>query len=400
MATSSAVSQGDLAAASQYNNLRTDVLSTHIHDGTDGNAALGGGVGAGLSQVRVQDNGLLVDNPAGTFAYTIVGGALAASYNLNLPVLTVNDTFGVLGLSQTFTQTQSFSGTLRVTGTLDGNGSAVSFGDGITFDAAATIMATGNLSLDTTSTVPAVLDTTSHFRPGSANGLDLGDTTNTWSHLYVGTNAGAITIGGDVELQRGAANQLDLGSNDGLQLSGTGDIKLATDGQRYAGSGGDNDSLTWSAGVLDINSRAQFRVNLDTDNNSTADHLAIFHNAADGGGTELMRFTDEGSIQIGGTAVHATIAGTNHISMFNGTAPTGALTNGASFYVSSGEMNVIDSAGNVTLLSPHDRETEEWIFYSRHTPTGRVLRVRMEELVKRLNRTFNWDLVEEYVEAT
>ncbi len=36
MATSSTVSAGDTILATQYNNLRTDVLSTHIHDSTDG----------------------------------------------------------------------------------------------------------------------------------------------------------------------------------------------------------------------------------------------------------------------------------------------------------------------------------------------------------------------------
>lgn len=40
MATSSAVANGDLATAAQYNDLRTDVLSTHNHDGTDGNGII------------------------------------------------------------------------------------------------------------------------------------------------------------------------------------------------------------------------------------------------------------------------------------------------------------------------------------------------------------------------
>lgn len=36
MPTSSAVTAGDIATATQYNNLRTDVITTHFHDGTDG----------------------------------------------------------------------------------------------------------------------------------------------------------------------------------------------------------------------------------------------------------------------------------------------------------------------------------------------------------------------------
>ena len=40
MPTSSVVSQGDLAIAAHINYVRTDVLSTHTHDGTDGNATI------------------------------------------------------------------------------------------------------------------------------------------------------------------------------------------------------------------------------------------------------------------------------------------------------------------------------------------------------------------------
>lgn len=40
MATSSTVANGDLATAAQYNDLRADVLTTHDHDGSDGNSAL------------------------------------------------------------------------------------------------------------------------------------------------------------------------------------------------------------------------------------------------------------------------------------------------------------------------------------------------------------------------
>jgi len=50
-----------------------------------------------------------ISNAGGTFAYTLVGGAIGASYNLNLPVITANDTFAVLGLAQTFSATQTFT---------------------------------------------------------------------------------------------------------------------------------------------------------------------------------------------------------------------------------------------------------------------------------------------------
>ena len=51
-------------------------------------------------------------------------------------------------------------------------------------------------------------------------------------------------------------------------------------------------------------------------------------------------------------------------------------------YFSGGELFAYDSAGNSTQISPHDSETGEWIFYSKNTKTGKVLRVDMEKLVK------------------
>jgi hypothetical protein len=53
-----------------------------------------------------------------------------------------------------------------------------------------------------------------------------------------------------------------------------------------------------------------------------------------------------GNLKIGGTADRGTTAGTNHLSLFNGTAPSGTLTNGVTMYSSSGDLNFMDAAGN------------------------------------------------------
>jgi len=81
-----------------------------------------------------------------------------------------------------------------------------------------------------------------------------------------------------------------------------------------------------------------------------------------------------------------------------GTAPVGTLANGVSFYSTAGEARVMDAAGNATLLSPHDTETNEWIFHSKHTPTGKVLRIDVERLLKFVNDHFGLDAVHEFVE--
>jgi hypothetical protein len=58
----------------------------------------------------------------------------------------------------------------------------------------------------------------------------------------------------------------------------------------------------------------------------------------------------------------------------------------------------MDAAGNATLLSPHDSETNEWIFRSKHTPTGKVLRIDVERLLRFVNDHFGLDAVKEFVE--
>jgi len=90
-----------------------------------------------------------------------------------------------------------------------------------------------------------------------------------------------------------------------------------------------------------------------------------------------------------------TTKGTNALHIFNGTAPVGIMTNGISIYSTSGECFIMDSAGNATLQSPHDLVTNEWIFKSTNTVTGKTLRVDMERMMKALNDHFGWDFVTE-----
>lgn len=114
--------------------------------------------------------------------------------------------------------------------------------------------------------------------------------------------------------------------------------------------------------------------------------------------TEGMRLTQAKNLKIGGTATRATTEGTNQLVMFNGTAPVGTLANGVSFYSASGEARVMDAAGNSTLLSPHDHDTNEWIFHSKHTPTGKVLRIDVEKMLRFINDHFGLDMIQEFTE--
>jgi len=81
-----------------------------------------------------------------------------------------------------------------------------------------------------------------------------------------------------------------------------------------------------------------------------------------------------GNIGIGGTTAGASSVGNLHL--FNGTAPTGSVTDGVILYSedvsSSAELKVRDEAGNVTTLSPHNfslipegpSEDMAWSYYS------------------------------------
>ena len=131
----------------------------------------------------------------------------------------------------------------------------------------------------------------------------------------------------------------------------------------------------------------------DAQNGATANPMVFWTS-----GSERARITSVGNFSIGGTADRATTVGTKTLNIFDGTAPVGTLANGVSFYSTAGEARVMDAAGNATLLSPHDTETNEWIFHSKHTPTGKVLRIDVERLLRFVNAHFGLDAVKEFVE--
>jgi hypothetical protein len=60
----------------------------------------------------------------------------------------------------------------------------------------------------------------------------------------------------------------------------------------------------------------------------------------------------------------------------------------------------MDAAGNATLLSPHDHTTNEWIFYSRNTVTGKIIKIDMERMMRYLNSYFGTDFVHEFTSET
>lgn len=69
-------------------------------------------------------------------------------------------------------------------------------------------------------------------------------------------------------------------------------------------------------------------------------------------------------------------------------------TDSALLYAMSGEMYVKDASGNETQISPHD-ENGEWQYFSRNTKTGKVVRIKMEKLVRKIEELTGEKFIEE-----
>jgi len=61
------------------------------------------------------------------------------------------------------------------------------------------------------------------------------------------------------------------------------------------------------------------------------------------------------------------------------------------------EIFVRDEAGNVTQISPHNPEGE-WQYFSRNTRTGKVVKVNMEKMIRRLEEITGESFMEEWYE--
>ena len=62
-------------------------------------------------------------------------------------------------------------------------------------------------------------------------------------------------------------------------------------------------------------------------------------------------------------------------------------------------MWAFDENGNNTLISPHDPQTGEWIFFSKNVKTGRVVRINMEKLVKKVEEITGEKFMEAWIEG-
>ena len=121
-----------------------------------------------------------------------------------------------------------------------------------------------------------------------------------------------------------------------------------------------------------------------------------FLTTADGasGVTERMRIDSTGNMLLGGTATPASSVG--NLCLFNGTAPSGSVTNGVVLYaqdVSTSELKVRDEAGNVSTLSPHNfellgerSEPMAWSYANKNVFVGKEVNVDMMKVIRALEK--------------
>ena len=82
-----------------------------------------------------------------------------------------------------------------------------------------------------------------------------------------------------------------------------------------------------------------------------------------------------------------------YIADSNASHPT-EISGKAIMYAIGGEMYVKDDDGNQTLISPHD-DDGEWQYFSKNTKTGKVVRIRMEKMIRALEELTGQTFIEE-----
>jgi hypothetical protein len=352
-----------------------------------------------------------------------------------------------VGLNVGSGKTLAVAGTLAVTGSAtviefaDGTASAPSItndGDtntGIFFPAADTIAFTeggtesmrldssGNLGIGTSSPAFALGSGLQVGRAGIAtlrlentsggNSLEIAaDSTTNGIRFYGINNAPFVFAPNATERMRlDSSGNLGLGVTPNAWAAGSRALQAGSTGAAYTAlsqaTGGDSNltsnvylsaASTWTA----IASLGASRYQLDFG-------LHKWYTAASGTAGNAITFTQaltldaDRNLLLNGTTAGASSVGT--FAIFNGTAPTGSVTNGCILYTedvsSSSELKVRDEAGNVTTLSPHNfelipegpSEDMAWSYYSERD--GKRINVDMLKAIRLLEKLSGERLVYE-----
>jgi hypothetical protein len=222
--------------------------------------------------------------------------------------------------------------------------------------------------------------------------------------IYAGDNGGA---GGNLMFATLSTGGGQSGSpSERMRIDSSGNVGIGTSTPVSSA----RLDLTKSITVGSLSTMRQLRIGIDS-NSDYSGYIGYGDNSAGFYGLVLQGLhanvatasfialqPSGGNVSVGGMAARATTVGTNVFNIFDGSAPVGTLANGCSFYSTAGEMRVMDAAGNATLLSPHDSQTNEWIYDSSHTPTGKRLKIDVERLLRFLNDHFGLDCVHDFIQ--
>ena len=151
-----------------------------------------------------------------------------------------------------------------------------------------------------------------------------------------------------------------------------------------AGWNGDTDG----SGYFSAN--AQFDMfaseNHDASNRGGGVNIRTINTGASSGATIKFEMTDNVVIKNPKAATTAALAVEGSIRLKNTSNPSN-VTDSAHIFAkddgSTSEVYVRDEAGNETKISPHN-QSGQWEYYSRNVNTGKVFRVNMEKMIKKL----------------
>jgi hypothetical protein len=163
---------------------------------------------------------------------------------------------------------------------------------------------------------------------------------------------GTKTLSDDVKLKFGTGGDLEIyhdGSNSYIDDAGTGTIFYRSGTQTFQNAAGSKTMAVFNAAnSVDLNYNNTTRLQ-----------------------TSSTGVTVAGAVAMGVVSDPSTVANYAHVYAKDDSA--------------SAEVYVRDEAGNVTKLSPHNKQGE-WEYFSRNTITGKTVRVNMEEMIKDIEK--------------
>jgi hypothetical protein len=261
------------------------------------------------------------------------------------------------------------------------------------------------LTITNTDTLADVLARGNEARSITSSGhVDVGKITVD-QHIRINTNRiETLKSNSDLELStsgtgqiwiRGANAQIDgtLAVTSTSTFTGatthTGGVLVPNDG--FVGSAGQSEAIK-IASDGDVTFKADVNVNAGTMN---ASMVKVDSNISLNGNKIFTVLSNSDiDIQPSGTG---SVNMRAHVILQNQSGDPSGVTNASHIYAkddTTSEVYVRDEAGNVTKISPHNNDGE-WEYYSRNIKTGKVMRVNMERMVRKLEEITGETFIEE-----